>query len=323
MKNMNAKVTIIIPVYNVENYIDRCMESVLGQSYDNLEIILIDDGSKDASGKKIDEYALKDNRIVALHKENGGQASARNLGLSKATGEYVCFVDSDDCIHERYVELLLDICENRDCDLAICAYENFSGNDINWKKDISDSNITFEKSTDTLNAIFSPRNVETIVVWNKMYKMDNIRDIHFTEGRIFEDEAISARLIYSADRVGRIDAPLYYYYQNDSGTMGGEFTLKKLDILWALEDRMDFFKEKELTALYQKDSYKYMCKLLTHYYRVMHMKPNHPEIATDIMEKYRKKRKESLGFGWSKKRNMAMRLFGIFPGLYPVITKKY
>lgn len=320
---MNELVTVIIPVYNVEKYIDRCMESVLGQTYSNLEIILIDDGSKDNSGRMIDEYATRDSRITVVHKENGGQASARNLGLTMAKGEYVCFVDSDDCIHERYVEILLAMCNDTGCDLAICTYEDFEGESTDWKRELPDAEIKMETPVQTLDAIFSPRNVETIVVWNKMYKRSNIMNVRFTEGRIFEDEAVSARLIYASSKVARVEKPLYYYFQNNSGTMGGKFTLKKLDILWALEDRMQFFKENNLMELYYKDAYKYMCKLLTHYYRVSVMDEKHPDILNDIKEKYKKTGKECQNCGWSLKRRIAMKLFGIMPGLYVKMTGKY
>lgn len=320
---MNELVSVIIPVYNVENYIDRCMESVLGQTYTNLEIIMIDDGSKDNSGKIIDAYAAKDSRISVVHKENGGQASARNLGVSKATGDYVCFVDSDDCIHEKFVETLLTMCHDTGCDLAICTYEDFTGESTDWKRELPDASVKIETPLETLDAIFSPRNVETIVVWNKMYKLSNIKNVKFTEGRIFEDEEVSARLIYASTKVARVEKPMYYYFQNNSGTMGGEFTLKKLDILWALETRMQFFKDNGLTKLYYKDAYKYMCKLLTHYYRVGQMQEKHPEIQKEIMEKYHKTEEICKDCGWSIKRKAAMKIFGIIPSLYVKMTGKY
>lgn len=320
---MNELVTVIIPVYNVEKYIDRCMECVLGQTYTNLEIIMIDDGSKDASGKIIDEYAKKDSRIQVYHKENGGQASARNLGVSKATGEYICFVDSDDCIHERYVETLLAICHDTDCDLAICTYENFEGDSVDWKQELPMADVETETPLQTLDAIFSPRNVETIVVWNKLYKRSNIQNVKFVEGRIFEDEEVSARLIHASHKVARVAKPMYYYFQNNAGTMGGEFTLKKLDILWALETRMSFFKDNKLTELYYKDAYKYMCKLLTHYYRVGKMSEKHPEIQKEIMEKYKKLLKECSVCDWSVKRRVSMKVFSFIPSLYVKMTGKY
>ena len=124
---MNKLVSIIIPVYNVEKYLAECIESVLKQTYQNIEILLIDDGSPDNSGKICDEYEEKDSRVRVIHKENGGVSSARNVGLEQANGEYITFIDSDDFVSESYIEELYIALENGNSDLAFCKYNHYNG----------------------------------------------------------------------------------------------------------------------------------------------------------------------------------------------------
>ncbi|MBR4998296.1 MAG: glycosyltransferase, partial [Clostridia bacterium] len=120
---MKEKVSIIIPIYKVEEFLDNCVESVINQTYKNLEIILVDDGSPDNCPKKCDEWAKKDNRIKVIHKENGGVSSARNMALDIMSGDYVCFVDADDALNPQYVEILLKTSKQNDADVAICSWQ--------------------------------------------------------------------------------------------------------------------------------------------------------------------------------------------------------
>ena len=129
---MNNKVSVIIPVYNVQDYLERCVDSIIKQTYKNIEIILIDDGSHDNSGKICDDYKKKYNNIIVIHKENEGQSIAREYGIKIAKGEYISFVDSDDFLNEKYYEKMIRLLEKSDCDIAVCDYIKFSTNKLNY-----------------------------------------------------------------------------------------------------------------------------------------------------------------------------------------------
>ncbi len=316
----NYKVSVVVPIYNVEAYLPRCVDSILQQTYTNLEIILVDDGALDNSGTIVDKYAQTDTRVIPVHKENGGLSDARNAGIDIATGDYICFVDSDDVIHSEYVETLLKLCVENECDIAQCRFE-WSTED-SFSEDKGSGEVIFYDSMGILDAIYSEKNVETVVAWNKLYKRDLFKQIRYPKGRIHEDEATSYKLFYEAKKIARIDRVLYLYYQNMDSITKKKYSLKRLDILWALEERMSFFKEKGLESLYAKDSYKYLCKILIHYYLVSKMDKPDRNVLVELKEKYRKKLAESLKFNWSLKRKAALLVFGIFPGLYVPIVKK-
>ena len=137
-------ISVIIPVYNVEKYLKRCMDSVLKQTYSNIEIIIVDDGSTDTSGSLCDEYWKKDSRITVFHKENGGLSSARNFGLERVSGNYVCFIDSDDFIHENYISFMYDKIIKNDADICYCKSTKFT-DDVQIKNEIENEKSKIKK----------------------------------------------------------------------------------------------------------------------------------------------------------------------------------
>lgn len=316
----NCKVSVVVPIYNVEVYLARCIDSILKQTYSNLEIILVDDGATDGSGEIVDRYASLDNRIIPIHKSNGGLSDARNAGIDVATGEYICFVDSDDLIHPQYVETLLGLCVRNNCDVAQCRFESSSVE--TFSEDNGTGEVTFYDSMGILNAIYSALNVETIVAWNKLYKRELFEQIRYPKGRIHEDEATSYKVFYKAQKVARIDKVLYLYYQNAGSITKKTYSLKRLDILLALEERMQFFRENGLDELYAKDSYKYLCKILIQIYLVSNMKSPDKTVLNDLKKKYWAKLGDSGKFGWSIKRRVALLFFGVFPKLYVPLVRK-
>lgn len=202
------KVSVIIPVYNVENYIHRCLNSVISQTYDNLEIILVDDGSTDDSGRICDEYKEKDGRVVVIHKENGGQATARNLALDIATGDYIAFVDSDDYIEEDMFYSMMNEFIYNDVDIVVCGYKEVDERRVIREEKAKDSG-TFDGvavARDILQDKF-PRSYG----WNKIFKRKLFNTIRFPANRIYEDLAILYRLFNEAGKV-RIIAPSFYNY---------------------------------------------------------------------------------------------------------------
>ncbi|MGN8922567.1 glycosyltransferase family 2 protein [Lachnospiraceae bacterium HCP28S3_F9] len=259
-------VTVIIPVYNVEMYLPLCINSILKQTYQNLEIILIDDGSTDDSPGICDTYALKDNRIKVIHQQNQGAAVARNTGLENATGEYIVFVDSDDFINEKMIEKLYIALKQTDSDLSICnfKYTSENGKEIDLKEtDIKNEVLYTEEIIDKL---FQNNNCGYIVIWNKMYKKDLWKQIRYPVGVIYEDEAVIHHIFSKCKKVATISDELYYYRQVSGSIMHSERNEKNLDKYLALADRLMFFKNTVNKENIRKLAYQYWYHYLDDYY---------------------------------------------------------
>lgn len=313
-------VSIIVPVYNAEQYISRCISCILDQTYRNIELILVDDGSSDKSAQIIDEESGKDKRIVVIHKINGGASDARNMGLSMCRGSYICFVDADDIIDPEYVMTMLSIAKEYDCDIVQCDYKKVNSRDIIFTR--GDNKISVVSSTDMLNRIYSESNVDTIVLWNKLFKKSVIADIRFPVGIMFEDEVFCPRVIYNASRIAITNSTLYYYYHNNNSVMNMEYSKKKLDIFTALKLRMDFYCKCGLKDLYDKDLYKYMNKLLQNIYLVKKSQiADKSSIKRRLIGDYWGKYREALSVSWPLKRKIALLIWGILPGSYTFFRK--
>ena len=205
------KISVIIPVYNVEKYLKRCLDSVINQTYKNLEIILIDDGSTDKSGNICDEYAAKDKRIIVIHKENGGLSDARNKGLDICTGDYISFIDSDDWIENGFYEYVVN--NVKDNDLLIFDYYITNGKNSKW---IKYKNTEVELSKEKCLIELAKAKLQSYTC-NKIYKLDLFDNIRFPKGRNYEDQAIIHLIIDKCNKIMYYDKAFYYYYQNPNG----------------------------------------------------------------------------------------------------------
>lgn len=246
---MEKLVSIIIPIYKVEKYLERCLISILNQSYKNLDVILVDDGSPDNCGVICDEYAKQDNRITVIHKKNGGVSDARNKGIDIAKGQYITFVDPDDFIHYKYVKTMVDAAEKFGCEVVQCEFEKGESD----KFSILDEQSRFE-IFDNVN-IFYGRKLK-ITPWAKLYIRSIFSSLRFPSGKINEDEFVTYKAIYGASRIVLINTPLYYYYQSPVSIMRGKNKEIKLDFIPAFEERIDYFQDKnecELAALSKKE----------------------------------------------------------------------
>jgi len=242
-------ISVIVPVYNVEKYIHRCIDSIINQTYKNLEIILVDDGSTDNCPKICDEYAQKDNRIKVIHKKNGGLSEARNVGIEIATGEYIGFIDSDDYINKKMYELLISGLETNDADICICNYKEVN-NDyiINDEKQDSYNFLKFN-NIEALEALYKENGVKFVIACNKLYNKNLFADVRYSIGKIHEDEYIIHKLFFNSKRVVYLDKELYYYYQRQDSITKKQISPKRLDALDALKERGSFFEINNLTSL--------------------------------------------------------------------------
>lgn len=247
------KVSIIIPVYNVEKYIRECLDSIINQTYTNLEIILVDDESKDSSGAICDEYALKDSRIRVVHKVNGGAASARNVALDLVTGDYISFVDSDDYVEHNYIELLVYNLEEHNADISICSYYDlYTNKSIHHNlEDKTFTNVQYLQNflTDWTSGI----------LWNKLFKKEVLHNIYFIEGRRIDDEFFTYRGVLNSKSIIRFNIPLIYYRQRKSSVMQND---KNKQLI--LRDRMDYMiqRYKDVSSLYPELKQTYYRNLL-------------------------------------------------------------
>lgn len=211
---MKPLISVIVPIYNVEAYLSRCIESIIFQTYSNLEIILVDDGSPDNCGKICDEYAKKDNRICVIHKKNGGHSSARNEGISVFKGAYVMFVDSDDYLSVDCVELLYSRLVIDNSDIAVGNYVKVFENDAirdGYKKCPNDCVISRDYVLDS----FHPHLI-FVSSWGKLYKREIIKNIAYPSLICGEDSWVFGEIIDQCDRISFINKALYYYYQRSN-----------------------------------------------------------------------------------------------------------
>lgn len=281
-----ATISIIIPVYNVEKYLNRCVVSVLAQTYSDFEVILVDDGSPDNSGVMCDSFAEKDKRIKVIHRENGGLSAARNSGLAVADGEYVYFLDSDDFIHPQCLEIHLKSLLETDSDISIAKFEKFDvETDISLQDYTSDYSVTPMKNVDALARLAGE--VEFVIACNKLYKKSLFDKILFPEGKVHEDEFVAHHLLYKAQRVVFSDAVLYFYFQNSSGITNSKYNAKRLDAIEAFDDRVDFYKKHKLENLYNDLFFEYMEFLRTQYFKVVE-ELGDKELAEKVKEKFKK-----------------------------------
>ena len=204
----NDLISIIIPVYKVEKYLEKCIESVLKQTYTNLQIILVDDGSPDNCGKICDEYAKKDSRIEVIHKANGGLSDARNVGISKAKGRYIGFVDSDDYIKEDMYEILLNLIKKYDADVSICnLYDVIDGNEYIRNKE---NGIREYSRLDILKEVLLDKNIQSYA-WNKLYKKELFDEVKYPIGKKYEDIGTTFYIFEKCNKIVVTSEPEYYY----------------------------------------------------------------------------------------------------------------
>ena len=236
------KVSVIVPVYNVEKYLEKCLNSLVNQTFKDYEIIVVNDGSTDSSQKIIDEYKSKYSTIKSFIKENGGISSARNYGLKVATGEYIAFVDSDDYVEMFFLEKMYNKAKETSSDVVICDYYAINDEDKWYSK------CHMNMSSDVkIEYLLSPP-----MVWSKLIKKEVMDKVLFTEGIFYEDLDICVRLINYVNKVSFIDEPLYNYYVHHAGSAMTQvsFNSHLLDIFMVLENakkilELNYFREIE------------------------------------------------------------------------------
>lgn len=317
---MNEVISVIVPIYNVEQYLDKCINSILNQTYKNIEVILVDDGSPDNCGRICDNYSKKDSRIKVIHKENGGLSDARNVGIDNANGKYICFVDSDDYIENRYIELLYKAIKENNVDIAQCGIKKISDDEI-LIENIGYKNDGVKKSKKMLEDLYTT-NWENIVVWNKMYLRELFDNIRFPKGKIHEDEYTTYKILYKTENVAILNKCLYNYRQNVDSITGKKFNMKRLDILEGLKERVNFFEINNEKKLYMLSLKLYIKKLRECYSNVKMYINDSKNIQQKIIREHNEYSKKLFKLkNISLKSRIKTKIFFISPSIFYKLVK--
>lgn len=275
----SPQISIIVPIYNVEKYLRKCVDSILTQTFTDFELILVNDGSPDNCGIICDEYAKNDSRIKVINKKNNGLSSARNAGINEAKGKYIGFIDGDDFIHKRMYETLYKNAELYSSDVVVCdvlkVFEDKIPDDIQC--DITEYRMQHFTNIEALNQLYLSKNSifdpmgrgseRWIFAVNKLYKKSLFDSLKYMEGRVYEDEFIVHKVYFQSTKVTSISAQLYYYVQRSESIMNSPYSIKRFDRVYALKERADFFKTVRQEILHQK-AYKCYIEVLFWNYQV-------------------------------------------------------
>lgn len=243
---MSALVSVIVPIYKVEQYLESCVESICKQTYTNLQILLVDDGSPDRSGEIADALAKKDSRICVIHKENGGLSDARNVGIDHANGEYITFVDSDDTIHPDMIGCLFATLQKENSDIACCRFiEHYEDEHLSIR-DVDLFPVQTLDSVQALKRLFIATSAQEVVACCKLYRKELFStNIRFPKGKLHEDNFTTYRLFARASKISFLEQEMYFYLQRRQ-SITGHFNVKRLDAAEAAKVALQYVKENKL-----------------------------------------------------------------------------
>ena len=324
---MSHLISVIVPVYKSEKYLDKCVESIVDQTYKNLEIILVDDGSPDNCPQICDEWAKKDGRIKVIHKENGGAAMARNAALDIASGDYIGFVDSDDYIEPNMIDKLYNALQSNGADISICANDEVDENYNFLKENKVPSDAPVITPYDCFLNIYGA-NYAHCIIPNKLYKKEIWQDIRFPSFGMCEDEAVLPYLYQKAEKIAVVNEALYHYYIEHSGSvMNKEFSEDThLIYISILEERFDLFKSLQMEDVYFNTVAEYVLRLRGAYLSLENNNSQNSGLKKTLLEKYRKAFKLLIGKNQllkivGTKKYFMLRLLCLSPALYKTVVK--
>ena len=272
---MENLISIVVPIYNVKEYLDACIKSIINQTYKNIEIILVDDGSTDGCADLCDEYKKFDSRIRVIHKENGGLSDARNTGLEVASGVYIVFIDSDDYVNVNMVKELYDAIIKTNSDISICKFKRVKSEIIDIYENKENKSLEILSGKRVIEEVYGGNGEEiSFVAWNKMYKKDLFYDneIRYPKGRIYEDTFTTYKLLYYSKAIAIIDKYLYYYRVREGSIINTNITkgrcIDAIDSDTSAVSDFEQWNEKNLMSM----AFKYSCRCaIIEYKKVLQM----------------------------------------------------
>lgn len=264
-------ISVIVPVYKVEQYLSRCVDSILNQTFRNFELILVDDGSPDRCGAMCEAYAAADPRIHVIHRENGGLSAARNTGiewmLENSDSEYLTFVDSDDWLHPQYLEILVYAIGTEYAGAAMVGRDYVS----HWSADFPHWEVLPEPVLYEGEELFLSREWDFNYAWGKLYRREHFSALRYPEGKNFEDVFTTYQVLFSCGKTALVDEPLYYYYQNHEGISHSVWKPGELVIFEGMRQQMAFYQEKGFDRAFAKEERLYV----NHYaYQLIRIREN-------------------------------------------------
>ncbi len=311
MEEKKELISVIVPVYNAERYLCRCIDSIVNQSYDKLEIILVDDGSTDSSGKLCDELQKKDSRIQVIHKSNGGASTARNAGVKHCIGEWIAFMDSDDFIQCNYIEELYRLCKEYGVMVSQCgAVRGMENSFPEEKVEVSEKKWKFS------DMYKSPGREFRAIVWGKLIRAELARKYPFPEGIIFEDEDVAFKYMYEAKECVVTNKHLYYYYMSPNSVMRNQNKRINFEYIGIFEERCAFLKEKNEMELIEYTKKELCIRFLLGYCSAIKEKRHREDIVkikNFFQDTYRK---TDWRLPFPSREKLAIRLFYFFPHLF-------
>lgn len=287
---MNQLISVVVPVYNVLNYLEKCVQTLIKQTYTNLEIILVDDGSTDGSSKLCDEIAKNDNRIKVIHKENGGLSSARNAGLDIALGEYISFIDSDDSIHLQFYKILMNTLKETGADIVQCEILSVSEQNVSEKEVLTKFDVVEFTGEEALKAFYKSKITVFKSSCNKLFKRELFQALRYPGGKIFEDRWIAARLYTACKKVVYLNLPLYYYTENPNSIMHARITEKHYDTCMLYIEHYDYFREGgniELSEMALRQFFISLLNLRYNFKRYSNIYQSNRDILNRLFSMYR------------------------------------
>lgn len=299
-------VSVIVPVYKVENYLNNCLDSLISQTYSDWEAILVDDGSPDRSGEICDEYALRDKRFKVIHKENGGLSSARNAGILHAEGEYIFYLDSDDYLHCDTLGRLIDIAVRNNADIVQCDFLR------GVESVFPDINITEAVSVYDNKSIFTSFAAK-IITCGKLYRRSTIGNIKFPEGLVNEDDFTTWKFYYNANNIAVTDNPFYYYTCNPESIMAHKAKRPNFKYFDAYRERIEFFQNENESDLEAVSRIQWMKSLVMTYSNPMLTEEQKAEVLETFKSNYDSL--SMLDFTVPEKLSTVFRAFRIAPML--------
>lgn len=302
----NEKIFIVVPVYRVEPYLERCIHSILNQTYTNWELVLVDDGSPDSCPAICDEYAAKNSRIHVIHQENAGLSAARNAGIDCAMNQcnperdWITFIDSDDFVHPKYLEYLYRAVRETGTEISIGGISMTSGSQPD-----SLGTETWKCARFSPEEFWSRSFTNSVVAWGKLYRLRLFHEIRYPVGKLYEDNYTTYKLLFRQKEIAVTPARLYYWYENPSSITRSLWTPKQLDVLDALDGQIAFFQENGLDAAYRTSLHELLGCVIKQLMYIRAQSPKYDHLIREITVRQRN----------------AFRLYADVFGLKPAVSR--
>lgn len=272
-----SEISIIIPVYNSEAYLHRCLNSIIGQTFSDFDVVLVDDGSQDKSFDICNEFERMDTRITAIHQKNSGPSIARNRGIEYAwqysDSRYFMFVDSDDCLHHQCLEYMLQSMKDSDATVSMCRHRYVSANEY-FEMDEDYEQCFFEEIT--AENLMVSQNSAFNYIWGKLYSKDCFSTLRYPENISFgEDNLVTFKVLFECDKVVYIENVLYYYFYTSTGITKSPWTVESLDVFEGIQAQLDYYKKYDYEKAYYKELELYIQQYAYQIHRIRENKENY------------------------------------------------